>query len=276
MEKQLKPIQQNINMMKALISNDNIKNRMFNLLGKESSTFLASVLDLYTGDTNLSKCDATRVMAEAMKAAALKLPVSKSLGFCYVIPYDNVPQFQLGYKGLIQLAQRSGQYKFLNADMVYEGEQVAYNRITGMLEISGTATSETPIGYFAYFQLLNGFEKCVYWSRQKVESHAKRYSKAWKKPNSPWHTEFDAMALKTVIKNLISKFGVMSIEFANAVATDYEDTIEAEVAQNANGAPVALPAEPVTLSEESTAAELPPVEEAADASASEVSAEPDF
>lgn len=276
MANQLTPIQQNINYMKALISSDSVKNRMFNLLGKESSTFLASVLDLYTGDTNLSKCDATRVMTEAMKAAALKLPVSKSLGFCYVIPYNNVPQFQLGYKGLIQLAQRSGQYKFINADIVYEGEDVAYNRITGMLEITGAAKSETPVGYFAYFQLLNGFEKCVYWSKQKVESHAKRYSKAWKQPNSPWHTEFDAMALKTVLKNLISKYGVMSIEFASAVASDYEDTIEAEVAQNANGAPVALPAEPAALPEESSAAEPAPVEEAVEAFASDASAEPDF
>lgn len=276
MANQLSPIQQNINYMKALISSDSVKNRMFNLLGKESSTFLASVLDLYTGDTNLSKCDATRVMTEAMKAAALKLPVSKSLGFCYVIPYNNVPQFQLGYKGLIQLAQRSGQYKFINADIVYEGEDVAYNRITGMLEITGAAKSETPVGYFAYFQLLNGFEKCVYWSKQKVESHAKRYSKAWKQPNSPWHTEFDAMALKTVLKNLISKYGVMSIEFANAVASDYEDTIEAEVAQNANGAPVVLPAEPAALPEESSAAEPAPVEESVETFASDASAEPDF
>lgn len=276
MANQLSPIQQNINSMKALVSNESVKNRMFNLLGKEASTFLASVLDLYTGDTNLSKCDATRVMAEAMKAAALKLPVSKSLGFCYVIPYNNVPQFQLGYKGLIQLAQRSGQYKFLNADMIYEGEDVAYNRITGMLEITGEAKSDSPIGYFAYFQLLNGFEKCVYWSKQKVESHAKRYSKAWKQPNSPWHTEFDAMALKTVLKNLISKYGVMSIEFASAVASDYEDTIEAEVSQNANGAPVILPAEPAALPEDSTATEPEPVEAEAEPVASDAGAEPDF
>ena len=244
MANQLTVRQANINQMKSIIASDKIKARMNNLLGKEAGTFLASALDLYTSDSKLSQCDATRVMAECMKAAALKLPVAKSLGFCYVIPYGNVPQFQLGYKGLLQLAQRSGQYKYLNADVVYEGEIVHYNRITGMLEIAGEATSDKPIGYFAYFQLLNGFEKCVYWSREKVEAHAKRFSKAWSKADSPWHTDFDAMAIKTVLKALISKYGVMSVEFASAISQDYEDTIEAEVAENANGAPVTLPKAP--------------------------------
>ena len=168
--------------------------------------------------------------------------INKQLGFAYIIPYNNVPTFQLGFRGLIQLAQRSGQYRYINADVVCEGESVNYNRITGMLEISGTAKSETPVGYFAYFQLLNGFEKCVYWTREKVEAHAKRYSKAWSKADSPWHTNFDAMALKTVLKTIISKYGVMSVEFANAIANDsVDDRIEAEVAQNANGQPIVLP-----------------------------------
>lgn len=239
---QLSVQQANIGKMKSIIASENVKNRMNDLLGREAGVFLASALDLYTSDTNLTQCDPTRVMAECMKAAALKMPVSKALGFCYVIPYSGVPQFQLGYRGLIQLAQRSGQYKYVNADMVYEGEEVTHDRITGMVMISGQATSEIPIGYFAYFQLLNGFEKCVYWSKEKVESHAKRYSKAWKKADSPWHTNFDAMALKTVIRNLISKYGVMSVEFATAIAddTDAEERIEAEVEANANKTPFTM------------------------------------
>ena len=255
MENQLTVRQNNINQMKSLIASDKIRARMSNLLGKEAGTFLASALDLYTSDGKLCQCDATRVMAECMKAAALMLPISKSLGFCYVIPYGNIPQFQLGYKGLIQLAQRSGQYKYLNADMIYEGESVNYNRITGMLEVSGNATSDTPIGYFAYFQLLNGFEKCVYWTREKVEAHAKRFSKAWSKADSPWHTDFDAMALKTVLKALISKYGVMSVEFASAISNDVEETIESEIAENANGAPVSLP-EPDAIPAQTQVAEI--------------------
>ena len=249
-QNQISVVKNNIANMKGIINSESVKDRMKSMLGNEAGVFLASVLDLYTGDTNLSKCDATKVMAECMKAAALKLPVAKSLGFCYVIPYGNTPNFQLGYKGYVQLAQRTGQYKYINADCVYEGEKVTYDRITGMMEITGEATSEKAVGYFAYFKLLNGFEKAVYWSREKVEAHAKKYSKAWSQPASPWHTEFDAMALKTVIKSLISKYGIMSVDFASAVAQDYGDTVEAEVAQNANGEAITLPPQEVIEADE--------------------------
>lgn len=242
----LSVVNSNIKTMKALVNSDAMRKRMEGVLGKEAGTFLASALDLYTSDTNLSSCDANRVMAECMKAAALKLPIAKSLGFCYIIPYGNIPQFQLGYKGILQLAQRSGQYRYINADVVYEGERVNYNRITGMVEIAGAATSETVVGYFAYFQLLNGFEKAVYWTRERVEAHAKRFSKAWKKEDSPWHAHFDAMAIKTVLKQLISKYGIMSVEMANVITDDdYADRIEAEVAENANGSPITIPDAPI-------------------------------
>lgn len=266
-KKELTVAQKNIGTMKSLITSDSIKSRMGNLLGKEAGTFLTSVLDLYTSDTNLSNCNAVQTMTECMKAAALKLPVAKSLGFCYIIPYKNTPQFQLGYKGYIQLAQRSGQYKYLNADIIYEGENVKFNRLSGMIEISGEPTSDTPIGYFAYFQLMNGFEKCVYWTKEKVEAHAKRYSMAWRQESSPWHKEFDSMALKTVIKTLIAKYGVMSVEFAQAVSKDVDDMIEQDVTQNANGAPVSLP------NHEPTAA---PLQAEIMPETIDVAAEPDF
>lgn len=150
-------------------------------------------------------------------------------------------------KGIIQLAQRSGQYKYINADVIYQGEQVNYNRVTGMLEITGDKTSDEAIGYFGYFQLMNGFEKASYWSKEKVIAHAKRFSQAYKagKKDSPWFTSFDAMAMKTVIKQLISKYGPMSVEFANAMANDNADRVEAEVAENANKTAVVIPAEEV-------------------------------
>lgn len=228
--------------LKAVLNNETMQNNFRNILEENAGAFMASIIELYQSDSSLQRCDPNKVILEALKAATLKLPINKQLGFAYIIPYSNVPTFQMGYKGYIQLAQRSGQYRYINADLVYEGEQVAYNRITGMMEISGTAKSETPIGYFAYFQLLNGFEKCVYWTREKVEAHAKRYSKSWSKQDSPWHTNFDAMALKTVIRNIISKYGVMSVEFANAIANDGTDErIEAEVTENANGRPIMIP-----------------------------------
>ena len=234
----------NIRQMKSLIASDSMKARMNNVLGKEAGTFLASVLDLYTSNTALLECDPNLVMAECMKAASLHLPVSKALGFAYVIPYKSsgtpIPQFQLGYKGLVQLAQRTGQYKYINADVVYEGESAEYDRITGMLKITGEAVSDKAIGYFAYFQLMNGFEKSIYWSKARVEAHAKRYSKAFYRKDAPWQTQFDEMAIKTVLKRIISKYGIMSVEFADAMAKDAEDSLEQEVAENANGAPILI------------------------------------
>lgn len=238
---------QKVSKMKSMINSDEIIARARNIVGaKEAGTFLASCLDLYT--SKLTGCDPYAVMAQCMKAASLHLPISNSLGFVYVVPYKDksgtpVPTFMIGYKGLIQLAQRTGKYKYINADMVYEGEQVTHNRITGMLEISGAAESDKVIGYFAYFQLLNGFEKCVYWTKERVIAHAKKYSKAYN--DGPWQSNFDAMALKTVVRQLISKYGIMSIEFADAIAHDNADEVEPEVRENANGEALVLPeAEP--------------------------------
>lgn len=247
MENQVADPNINIKRMKALINSDGLKNRMDSVLGKEAGTFLASVLDLYTSDTNLGACDPNLVMAECMKAASLHLPVSKALGFCYVIPYKDVPQFQLGYKGIIQLAQRSGQYKYINADAVYEGEEVTYDRITGMLKITGEPTSDKAIGYFAYFQLVNGFEKSIYWTKERVTAHAKRYSKAFNYKDAPWQTQFDEMAIKTVLKRIVSKYGVMSVEFAGALEKDFEDSVEQEVNQNANQEPIMISGEEVDM-----------------------------
>lgn len=235
----------NLSQMKAIVASENVKNRLENLLGNQAGVFLASILDLYSSDTYLQKCNPNAVVAECMKAATLALPISKALGFAYVIPYGTTPTFQLGYKGIIQLAQRSGQYKYLNAGEVYEGEAVNYNRITGMLEIEGEATSDKVIGYFAYFQLKNGFEKAVYWSVEKVIAHAKKFSQAYKagKKDSPWFTNFDAMALKTVLKSIVTKYGPMSVEFADAMAHDVDDRVEAEISENANQQPVTIPIE---------------------------------
>lgn len=231
-----------INQMKSLVNSEAMKKRVGEMLGKEAPVFLASVLDLYTSDGYLAKCDPNAVMAEAMKAAALKLPISKTMGFAYVIPYGNVPQFQMGWKGFVQLAQRSGQYKYINADSVFEGETVTTNRLTGMVEITGEPTSDKAIGYFAYFQMLNGFEKCIYWTRERVLNHAKKFSKSFSSKSSPWQDNFDAMAIKTVLKHLISKYGIMSIDMVDAFDSDNSDAqVEAKIDQEANkGEPIVI------------------------------------
>lgn len=229
--------------LKGVLANETMKRNFENILKENAGAFMASIIELYQSDNYLQKCNPNAVVLEALKAATLKLPINKALGFAYLIPYGTTPTFQLGYRGIIQLAQRSGQYKYINAGEVYEGEEVNYNRISGMLEISGEATSENVTGYFAYFQLQNGFEKAVYWSKEKVINHAKRFSQAYKsgKKDSPWFTNFDAMALKTVLKSIISKYGPMSVEFADAMANDNDDRVEAEVEENANKQPVTIP-----------------------------------
>lgn len=231
--------------LKGVLNNETMKRNFENILKENAGAFMASIIELYQSDGYLQKCNPNAVVLEALKAATLKLPINKALGFCYIIPYGTTPTMQLGYRGIIQLAQRSGKYRYINADVVYEGEAVNYNRISGMLEISGEATSENVIGYYAYFQLQNGFEKAVYWSKEKVQNHAKRYSQAYKsgKKDSPWFTNFDAMAIKTVLKSIISKYGPMSVEFADAIANDNADRVEAEVSQNANGAPITIDTE---------------------------------
>lgn len=233
--------QANIAKMKSLVNSDSVKARLENLIGKSSGTFMASVLDLYTSDGYLQKCEPSAVLGECMKAAALQLPISKSLGLAYVIPYGSTPTFLLSYRGLIQLAQRSGAYRFLNADCVFEGQTVKVEPLSGMVEISGEPVSDKVIGYYAYFKLTNGFEKCIYWSKERVENHAKRYSKAFNRADSPWKTQFDAMALKTVLKQLISKYGPMSIEISRALESDADDRVETTIAENANKTEVTIP-----------------------------------
>ena len=229
--------------MKRLINLPGQVEKAKNLLADGGSAFLSSVLDLFNGDYLLAKCDPQDVLQECWKAAALKLPVQKSLGYAYIIPYASKPQFQLGYRGLIQLAMRSGQYKFLNAGFVYEGETVKEDRLSGMITFGGEKLNDNPIGYFAYFELLNGFAKCEYWSKEKVMAHAERYSQAYKKDGTPWKTQFDAMALKTVIKSLIGKYGIMSIEFAKAFDSDntVEEEVQNEVAEKGNSEPLTIP-----------------------------------
>jgi recombination protein RecT len=176
---------------------------------------------------------------EALKAAVLKLPINKSLGFAYIVPYKEVPQFQIGYKGLIQLAMRTGQYRIINADLVYEGEFQTKNKLTGEFDMSGAKTSDKVVGYFAHIEMLNGFAKTLYMSKEQVTAHAKKYSKSFSNPNTPWTKEFDAMAIKTVLRNLLSHYGFLSVEMATAMSSDIEsdsvtDEVNGRIRENAN------------------------------------------
>lgn len=165
-----------IDVLKNMLSAPSVVEQFKNALAKNSSTFIASIIDLYNSDSNLQLCEPKAVVMEALKAAVLKLPINKALGYAYIIPYNNSkkdpktggyvkvmePTFQLGYKGYIQLAERSNQYRTINADVVYEGELRKVNKLTGEIAFDGDKTSDKVVGYFCYFELLNGFSKTLY------------------------------------------------------------------------------------------------------------------
>jgi len=224
--------------LKGMLNSASVQEQFKNALKENSGPFVASVVELFSGDKYLQECDPKAVVMEALKAAVLKLPVNKSLGFAYVIPYKGVPQFQIGYKGLIQLAMRTGQYRIINADKVYEGEIKTVNKLTGEFDLTGTRTSDKVIGYFAYIEMLNGFSKTLYMTKDAVEAHGKRYSASFGFNNSPWKKEFDGMALKTVLKNLLGHYGFLSVEmmgaFDNDEDKDVADTVKDEIDLKAN------------------------------------------
>ncbi|WEB03929.1 recombinase RecT [Streptococcus anginosus] len=189
------------------------------LKGKENE-FVASLLSVVTNNNLLMKASNEFIMTAAMKAAVLNLPIEPSLGQAYIVPYRQEAQFQLGYKGLIQLAQRSGKYKSINSGVVYKSQFISYNPLFEELEIDFTQPQDEVIGYFAAFKLLNGFEKVTYWTKEQAYAHGKRFSKSFN--NGPWKSDFDAMAQKTLLKQIISKYGPLSIEMEQAIVADNE------------------------------------------------------
>lgn len=228
-----------IQKFKAVVNADSVQEQFKNALKEGAPLFVASLIDIYSNDTYLQNCQPSAVIMEALKAATLKLPINKSLGFAYIVPYKDVPQFQIGYKGYIQLAMRTGQYKYINADVVCEGELKGHNKLTGEIDLSGEAKNDRVIGYFAYIEMVNGFKKSVYWTKQKITDHAKRYSKSYNNKSSAWQSNFDEMALKTMLRNVLSKYGIMSVEMMNAFTADVDERtpeaqVEDEIRDNAN------------------------------------------
>lgn len=222
------------NIMRGILDSAATKKLLQDSLKENAGAFAASVLDLYNSDKFLQRCEPKQVFAECLKAVSLKLPINKQLGFAYIIPYGNSAQFQLGYKGMIQLCMRTGAYKYINSGVVYEGEFKGEDKLTGEIDISGEKTSDTIVGYFAYIETLNGYKKAIYWSKEKTLAHARKYSKSFNSQNSVWKSDFDAMATKTVLRNLLSHFGYMSVEMATAFEAE-ENAAAADSALSPNG-----------------------------------------
>lgn len=216
-----------VQILNELLSNKAIQNQLQSTLKENSGAFATSMTNLVIDDDLLQKCDQKEVLGEGLKAVALKLPIEKSLGFAYIIAYKDKngvahPQLQIGYKGFLQLAMRTGMYKHINAGLVYEGELRKIDKLTGEVDLSGEKISDKVVGYFAYIETVNGFKKAFYWAAEEVRKHADRYSKAYKKGAKIWKDNFHEMATKTVLRNLLSHYGVMSIEMSTALAAESE------------------------------------------------------
>lgn len=258
--KQLSPT----NRMKQLTSNSGIQEMFKESLGKNAGAFLSSLIEVYSDPAGaLSECEPKEVVMEALKAATLKLPINKNLGFAWIIPYNKNtkiedengrtqwvkvahPQFQIGYKGLIQLAMRTGQYQTINANVVYEGMEVSEDYLTGSVKIEGKKKSDKVIGYFSYFKLVNGFEKVLYWSKEQVIEHAQKHSQGYKSMENAkggkcykadkfvWDNNFDEMALKTMTRRLLTKYGVLSVEMQNAEMIEADTSLAIDMQEEAN------------------------------------------
>lgn len=220
-KRELNPIQQ-------YIKENNYHKQLNSMLGKRAPQFIVSVNNAF--EDYLKNCTPVSVMKSAMTAAALDLPIEKNLGLAYIVPYGNQANFILGYKGLIQLALRTGQYKNINAIEIYEEQFKGYNPLTEELKLDFNVDvdySKEPVGYVAYFKLLNGFEKTLYWKKEKCVQHAIQFSQSFKykdKAGNIWKDNTIAMHLKTVLKQALSKYGVLSVEMQQALNEDTESS----------------------------------------------------
>ena len=231
---QITPVQR----LKNTLNAESVQAQFRNALADNAPLFIASLIDIYSSDKGLQECEPSAVIMEALKAATLKLPINKNLGFAYIVPFKEKgkpkPQMIIGYKGLIQLAMRTGEYRFINADTIYEGELKSNNKLTGEIDISGERTSDKVIGYFAYLETLNGFTKTIFSTEEQVRAHGKKHSSAFSSSFSPWQSDFESMALKTLLRKLISKWGIMSVEMVGAIDRDIEAESRMDTSHEAN------------------------------------------
>ena len=261
----------NTNAISVYVNRTDIDGYIKKTLGDRAKQFTASLIAAANNDKSLVTCKPKSVVTAAMAAASLDLPINSNLGFAYLIPYKNkiktvdkngktvwaeetVCQFQMGYKGFIQLAQRSGLYKTINVTEVHEGEIASQDRLSGEIEFAwiddDVEREKKPVvGYVAYFRLLNGFEKVLYWTKEKCEAHAKKYSKNYAKYGSGlWKDAFGDISMKTVLKLLISKYGPLNTQLQEAIIKD--QTIDNEYDDNPTRKPELSEAQEAEIAED--------------------------
>lgn len=223
---QIAPLKQ----FNTFITNPKTQDYLTTVLAEKKASFVNNITALVTNNSTLQVCKPDTLMFACLKATALDLPLDQNLGFAYVLPYkdnkkgETLAQFQMGYKGFVQLALRTGQFKTLNATEVHEGELVDEDFVTGELTFKKAENRESlpVIGYVAYFKLLNGFEKYLYMTAAEMKAHALRFSQTYKRGYGLWADKetFNSMAKKTVLKLLLSKYAPLSVEMQSALKAD--------------------------------------------------------
>lgn len=223
--------------MNSVLDGEGYRRRFEDLMGERTPQFVSSIVSMVNGSDALKQAflqSPVTVIQSALKAASYDLPIDPGLGYAYIVPFRNgkkgvqEAQFILGYRGMIQLALRTGAYKTINAIEIREGELKSFNRLTEEIELEfiedEEAREKLPIvGYAGYYKLINGTEKTVYMTKKQVEAHERRHRKG--QYMSPlWRDDFDGMAIKTVLRRLIGKWGIMSVQYQSRPAAD---TIEA-------------------------------------------------
>jgi len=218
--------QQQVTSVSTITQNPAVAKRFSDILGKKSAGFVSSLVSLSKTQA-LAKAEPNSVVASALVAASLDLPIVPTLGFSALVPFwdgktqQTKAQFQIMTKGLIQLAQRSGQYKTINVSAVYEGDIKSFNRFTGDIEFDTENVpdrTQEPVGYVAYMKLTNGFEKYLYMTIEELKAHGMRYSQTYRKGYGLWLDQFESMAAKTVLKLLLSKYGPLSVDMQMSLA----------------------------------------------------------
>ena len=205
--------------------NESFKKKIEETLGKRTPQFISSVLALVNTNTNFNKCNPVDIFNTCLMAASLDLPINKDLGQAWVIPYGNQPQLQIGWKGFVQLAQRSGLFKTINTTDVREGEIKGRDRLSGeivfdWIEDDAEREKAPVVGYIAFFRLTNGFEKSLYMTVDELNAHGKKYSKSFNRNDALWKTDFPAMASKTVLKLLLNRYAPLSVDSVLRKAID--------------------------------------------------------
>jgi recombination protein RecT len=218
--------QTGVKAVSAFLNSNSVQKKFQDILGQKANGFIASVLSVVNNNDLLQKSDQNSIYTAALMAASLDLPINPNLGLAYIVPYKGKAQFQLGYRGFKQLAQRSGQFVAINDTDVREGELVNHNRLSGEITFdwnqdSADRLKKKVVGYVSYFKLVNGFESTLYMTVEELEAHAKKYSQTYKKYGSGlWKDEFDGMARKTVTKLNLSKNAPLSIDLQRATIAD--------------------------------------------------------